>query len=145
MRVVIDTNIVVSALITAYGPSARIIDLIILGQITPVFDDRIIAEYREVLARPKFNFHERDINALMDLLDAEGESIVAAPLIGVALPDSDDLQFLEVATMAPCPLITGNKKHYPESALRGISAESPILVMSPAEFLEQEAAGGDES
>ncbi|MHB0914885.1 MAG: putative toxin-antitoxin system toxin component, PIN family [Thermoleophilia bacterium] len=100
----IDTSVVVSALINPHGPSARIIDLIILGRITPVFDDRITAEYRAVLARSKFGFEASDIDALMELLAGEDESIVAAPLVVVDLPDADDLPFLEVAVTASCSL-----------------------------------------
>ena len=145
MRVVLDTNIVVSALINSHGSSARNIDLFILGKITPVFDDRIIAEYREVLARPKFKFHEQDIDNLMELLEAEGESIVATPLVGLDMPDSDDTPFLEVAITASCPVVTGNQKHFPETVISRLVVESTINIISPADFIEHLVAGKKEA
>jgi len=139
VRVVIDTNIVISALISSHGSPARIIDLIVLGRLTPVFDDRIMAEYREVLARPKFNFQAQDINALLDLFEAEGESIVALPLDAEDLPDSDDAPFLEVAITASCPLVTGNTKHFPEKEIGKLIKETSTQIMTPAELFRHEA------
>jgi predicted nucleic acid-binding protein len=62
--VVADTNILVSALLTD-GPPARIVDLIAEGKIRPCFDDRILAEYWDVLSRPKFGFPSARINRLI--------------------------------------------------------------------------------
>ncbi|RLC74149.1 MAG: putative toxin-antitoxin system toxin component, PIN family, partial [Chloroflexi bacterium] len=96
MKVVINTNILVSALINPFGPPARVIDLVLLKELKPVFDDRILAEYREVLRREKFNFNPEDIDALLAFFEAEGEKVIAPPL-DVSLPDPDDRPFLEVA------------------------------------------------
>ena len=139
MRAVLDTNVIISGLISSHGAPARIIDLIVLGRLTPVFDDRIMAEYREVLARPKFSFQARDIEVLLDLFEAEGESIVALPLDVEDLPDSDDAPFLEVAISASCPLVTGNTKHYPEKKIGKLIKETSTLIMTPAELLRHEA------
>ncbi len=98
------------------------------GDIQVAYDDRLLAEYREVLARPKFSFAPEDVAALLAYLEAEGERVTARPLRH-ALPDADDLPFLEVATQAGAVLITGNVAHYP-SAVRGA-----VQVYAPAEFL----------
>lgn len=129
MRVVIDTNVLVSALINPFGPPARILDLVLLGELKPVFDDRILAEYREVLKRERFDFDLEDVDALLAFFESEGERMIALPL-NISLPDPDDLPFLEVAVTAEVDaLITGNPAHYPSELCGG------IRVLKPAEFL----------
>ncbi len=125
---VLDTNILVSALLSAFGPPARVLDLALAGEIRPVYDDRILAEYVEVLARPGFGFAEEDVANVLAFLQTEGEGVTALPL-SIALPEPDNAPFLEVAAQAHAVLITGNARHYPE-AIRG-----PIRVVSLAEFL----------
>lgn len=128
--VVLDTNILVSALLSPYGPPARVLDLALAGEVRLVFDDRLLAEYREVLARPKFKFTREDVQALLAYLEAEGEPVVALPLL-VALPDADDMPFLEVAAQAGAILIIGNKAHYVVA-----EAETSVMIMTPREFLD---------
>jgi putative PIN family toxin of toxin-antitoxin system len=128
MLVVLDTNILVSALLSPFGPPARVLDLLLGGDIRAAYDDRLLAEYREVLARPKFGFAPEDVAAVLAYLEADGERVTARPLPH-PLPDVDDLPFLEVATQAGAVLITGNAAHYPP-ALRG-----SVRVYAPAEFL----------
>lgn len=126
--VVLDTNILVSALLSPFGQPARVLDLVLTGEVRLAFDDRLMAEYREVLARPKFGFRQEDVQALIDYLLAEGEPVVALPLF-VTLPDSDDLPFLEVAAQANAVLVTGNKAHYQ-------GAPTIAVVLTPREFLD---------
>lgn len=126
--VVLATNILVSALLSAHGQPARVLDLAQAGEIRPIYDDRILAEYIDVLARPKFGFAEGDVAHVLAFIQAEGESVIALPL-AVALPDADDPPFLEVATQAHATLVTGNTLHYPE-AVRGMTK-----VLTPADFL----------
>ena len=128
MLVVLDTNILVSALLSPFGPPARVLDMLLGGDIRAAYDDRLMAEYREVLARPKFSFAPEDVASLLAYLEADGERVTARPL-PQALPDADDLPFLEVATQAGAALITGNAMHYPPAA-RGA-----VRVYAPAEFL----------
>jgi len=128
MLVVLDTNILVSALISPFGPPARVLDMVLGGDIQVAYDDRLLAEYREVLARPKFSFAPEDVAALLAYLETDGEHMTARSLPH-ALPDADDLPFLEVATQAGAVLITGNVVHYPP-AVRGA-----VQVNTPAEFL----------
>lgn len=128
--VVLDTNILVSALLSPYGPPARVLDLVLAGEVRPAFDDRLQSEYREVLLRPKFSLDAADVEALLDFLQVEGEPVVALPLF-VALPDADDLPFLEVAVQADAILVTGNKAHYGV-----IGEEISAVVMTPREFLD---------
>jgi putative PIN family toxin of toxin-antitoxin system len=128
MLVVLDTNILVSALLSPFGPPARVLDLLLSGDIRAAYDDRLMAEYREVLARAKFSFAPEDVATVLAYLEADGERVTARPLPCV-LPDPDDLPFLEVATLAEVVLITGNAAHYPE-AVRG-----EVKVVASGEFI----------
>lgn len=128
MLVVLDTNILVSALLSPFGPPARVLDLVLSGDIRAAYDDRLLAEYREVLARPKFSFAPEEVVVVLDYLETDGERVTARPL-PCDLPDPDDLPFLEVAAQAEAVLITGNTAHYPEAVRGG------VRVVAPGEFV----------
>lgn len=130
MIIVLDTNILVSALITPFGNAARILDLVLRGDIRILYDDRILSEYREVLLRPKFGFEAKDVDILIDYLEAEGIRITPY-VINELLVDKDDIPFLEVAISGEAnALITGNKRHFKTRHARRLK------IMNPEEFLE---------
>ncbi len=129
MRIVLDTNVLVSGLLNPYGPPGRIVLLAAAGDVQLCYDPRILGEYLDVLSRPKFAFHPEQVEALLDQICAEGESVVPRPL-GHPLPDPDDDMFLEVAIGAAVDyLVTGNIRHYPARSRGG------ILVISPTQFV----------
>ena len=68
MKIVVDTNVLVSALIRAEGIPARILDVILTGQVKIVLDHRIYAEYHDVLLRPEFGFAPEPVDNLLDFL-----------------------------------------------------------------------------
>lgn len=129
MRVVIDTNVIVSALLNPYGIPAEILRLVLSGGIVPVYDSRIINEYREVLSRPKFKFNMMNIDIIIKEIEVTGSLVLPATL-KFSLPDPDDNIFLEaaIAAEAVC-MITGNKTHFPGRLC------SAIRVCSPSEFV----------
>ena len=51
---VLDTDVVVSGLLSPYGPPGRLLDMVVSRQLRVTLDDRIEDEYRHVLARPRF-------------------------------------------------------------------------------------------
>ena len=126
MLVVIDTNILVSALWSKNGAPARVLNLIISGGLIPCYDYRILSEYKEVLTRPKFKFTGGEVSALLDWISDTGRSVVAEPL-NVDFSDEADKKFYEVAKFCGAKLITGNIKHFPK--------DNAVLTVS--EFLEQ--------
>ncbi len=127
MRCVIDTNILVSGLINSSGKPVRILLLVNEGLISPVYDFRIIKEYKEVLKRPKFGFPLELVDFLIENLFAYGESVVALPL-DKEFEDPFDKAFYEVSISAKVDfLITGNKKHFPEEK----------WIVTPDEFLKK--------
>jgi putative PIN family toxin of toxin-antitoxin system len=129
VRVVIDTNILISALLTPFGNAARILDLALSGELQVIYDDRIISEFQDVLLRPKFDFDKGDVDELLSFIEAEGFKVTAIPL-NEKLIDEDDLPFIEAAiTGMADALITGNKRHF-----AGKPAKK-MRIMTPDEFL----------
>lgn len=127
MRIVLDTNVLVSGLLKSTGPPARLVDLVLAGAVMVLYDERIMAEYREVLIRPKFKFDADDVASVCDYIEGEGERIKAAAL-ALVLEDRDDLPFLEVACSGKArALVTGNPRHFPK--------ECEIPILSPKQFL----------
>jgi len=130
VRVVVDTNVLVSGLLSPYGPPSRIVHMIASGALTLCIDARIMTEYADVLSRPRFAFPREDIQALLDQIKASGLVVAADPLPS-ALPDSTDEPFLEVAFAGQVAcLITGNLKDFPAAARKGLN------VRAPSDFLD---------
>lgn len=129
-RVVLDTNVVVSALLNPYGAPGRIWDLVLARHLSLAFDDRILIEYDTVLRRPKFRFSPKLIHTVLAICSVS-EPTPAEPWPSTALPDPSDAMFLEVAQAASCPLITGNLRHFPKALCR------PVTVLAPDAFLRQ--------
>lgn len=130
MKIVLDTNVLVSGLLTPFGPSGEILRIVFSGELTLCLDARILAEYKEVLERPNFKFDREHISVLLDFIKQYGQFISSAPL-QMRLPDPDDEPFLEVAVSARVlSLVTGNSIHYPPSPFQGIN------IFSPSRFVE---------
>ncbi len=132
--IVLDTNVLVSGLLNAYGPPGRVIDSLLMGSVGIAYDDRVWGEYNDVLARPKFKFDPHRVSALLHFLKMNGRFIPASPLSqlnSALVPDMDDLPFAEVAVAANVDaLVTGNVKHF--SFLETYN----VPVLSPTEFVQ---------
>ena len=79
MKAVIDTNVIVSALLTPSGPSARIVALVLNGTITIVYDNKILAEYIDVLNREELKISKEWVRLVIDFISKEGEFMIASP------------------------------------------------------------------
>jgi uncharacterized protein len=130
VRIVLDTNVLVSGLLSPMGPPGRIVDLIAAERLTVLFDDRVVNEYRDVLARPRLRIEPAEATAVLDLIVHTGHYVPAAP-IDVELPDPDDVPFLEIAVAAAADaLVTGNERHF-----RPVRGAHRATIHSPAAFL----------
>ena len=129
MLIVLDTNVLVSGLLTPFGVCGTIVRMITTEDINIFYDARIICEYRDVLYRPKFSFNLNHVSVLLEYLEHSGTAVAASPLKH-SLPDRDDDCFLETALMAKSDyLVTGNTAHFPKHLRCGVA------VVNPGEFL----------
>lgn len=130
MKIVLDTNVLLSGLLTPFGSSGEIVRMGFAGKLALCLDVRILSEYREVLFRPKFQFNKEHVNTLLRFISPNGIFPATIPLKD-PLPGMDDEPFLEVAVGAAAKcLITGNTAHFPPSLRQGVT------VLSPSEFIE---------
>jgi putative PIN family toxin of toxin-antitoxin system len=125
---VIDTNVIVSALLSRNHDSAtvKVLDYLYDRVIVPVYNSEIIEEYAAVLRRPKFNFSEETVCAVVEAIKKGG---IDSSRIGSneQLPDPKDIVFYEVALANEDSfLVTGNTKHFPKKP----------FVVTPAEMLQ---------
>jgi uncharacterized protein len=114
IRVVLDTNIVMSALLNPRGALAQVFLMIILEPDTQVcVSGDIFAEYEDVLRRPRFSRSDGDIQAALRTI--REKALWVKPLEKIhASPDPDDNIFLECAQASAAHyLVTGNVKHFP--------------------------------
>lgn len=129
MRLVVDTNVLVSGLLTPFGAPGVIVGLIAAGRLRLCYDARILAEYGDVLRRSSFPFSEEDVALFLAQVRAQGELVVPEPL-SIGLRHADDEPFLEVAAAAMVEfLVTGNLRHFPEGIWKGIRIVSPRQLL----------------
>ena len=113
---VIDTNVIVSAMLKWNSVPGNILELAIEGPITPVLNEKILEEYREVLLRPKFHFTDKIVSEVIEAI--KRRTIFAdEERIDIELPDPKDRVFYEVVMeqrkSSDAYLVTGNIKHFP--------------------------------
>ena len=125
---IIDTNIIVSALLSRHADSStvKILDHVFDRTLIPVYNDEILNEYSTVLRRAKFNFSEQLINATLDAIKQSGfssERIASDE----NLPDPKDIVFYEITlSVNGAYLVTGNTKHFPQKP----------FVVTPTEMVQ---------
>lgn len=127
---VIDTNVLVSALLSSKDDTAtvQVLGKVITGEIIPVYSNVITKEYREVLSRRKFGFSADLIEYLMSAIEKYGILVDPSPS-GITLPDMKDVPFYEIVLEKRddnAYLVTGNIKHFPKK---------PFIV-TPRELLD---------
>jgi len=121
---VLDTNVLVSGLLSPSGPPGRLVDVLLGRRLRLALDDRIEIEYREVLARPRLGIEPVRREAFLAILQFQ-EHVIALPWPHEPPPDEDDVASLEVALQVPeRTVVTGNLKHFP-TGCRG-----PVSVLS---------------
>ncbi len=134
IRAVLDTNVIVSALLQPLGPPARVFLLAVSGSIQLCISGQVYAEYEEVIRRPRFRRPETTITAALDIVREKGFWVRPADAIRACVDPDDDI-FLECAAAAQADyLATGNLKHFPSSWMN-------TRVVTPSEFLD--ALSGD--
>jgi len=129
IRVVIDTNVLVSALLTSGGLPEAVINLAISGEVRWFASEPVLTEYEAVLKRPRLAIDSGKAADAMARIRA-AVSIVSPPMRIAESSDPGDNQFLECAEAARAHyLITGNIRHFPD-----IWKETRIVT--PREFID---------
>lgn len=136
MRIVLDTDVLVSGLLSPFGPPGEIVRMVSSGAVRLCVDARLIVEYDEVLHRPRFSFDPDAVAALIDFIESSSDTAASSPL-AVRLPDADDEPFVEVAVACGADvLVTGNLMHFPND----LCANVPVV--SPAQFIDMVRSAG---
>lgn len=114
IRVVIDTNILVSALLQPEGLPAAVLMLALSGEVQLCLSDAVFAEYDEVIRRPHLKRPPEVIEGTLQSIRKLGHWV--KPSVQVEeCSDPDDNAFLECAQAAKADyLVTGNQRHFPE-------------------------------
>jgi probable toxin-antitoxin system toxin component, PIN family len=126
---VIDTNVIVSALISKNIDSnpGKVFRAIVQERIVPLYNDEILAEYRCVLSRPKFHLAPALIETVLKAIIVDGLNLDRVPATGIDFPDPKDIVLYEIAiSKENAYLVTGNIKHFPVRS----------FIVSPAEMVE---------
>lgn len=126
---VIDTNVIVSALISKNIDSnpGKVFRAIVQERIVPLYNDEILEEYRCVLSRPKFHLAPDLIETVLKAIIVDGLNLDRVPATGIDFPDPKDIVFYEISiSKENAYLVTGNIKHFPVRS----------FIVSPAEMVE---------
>lgn len=115
---VIDTNVLVSALLSWDSVPGSVLEQALTGEITPALSTEILDEYDEVLKRPKFSFDESLVQLVLDGIIQR--AVFIDPIeTDTLLPDANDTVFYNLTVTARennknAYLVTGNLIHFPE-------------------------------
>ncbi len=125
---VIDTNVLVSALLPSQKISnpTMVLQEVFRGRITPVYNEEILDEYKEVLSREKFHIHQVRIDTVINHIKNTGLKLDRTKSWEGVFPDPKDVVFYEVTlSKDDAYLVTGNIKHFPKKP----------FVVTPAEMV----------
>src|SRR5271163_4624226 len=128
IRAVLDTNVVVSAVLTPSGPLASVLDLAALRQFRCYLSESILDEYENVLARTHLRLDQNLVRKSIDRLKRSAIHVVPRKKVRVSSDPADD-KFLECAIEARADyVVTGNVRHFP-------ARFQDIRIISPRQFL----------
>jgi len=124
-KVVLDTNIIVSALWTSAGNPSKILDMFLIDKVLLYYDSAIMEEYQQVLNRPRLKFSPEEVSWTLNKVHQKG-IIITSEISTIQMIDETDRKFYDTAKTAGAILITGNIKHYPIED----------FIMPPADFVK---------
>ena len=128
LRAVIDTNVLVSAILRKDGIPGLVLDAVWQRKVVPVYAIELIDEYREVLTRPKFGFPAPEVRRLIEDMAGLGRQVEIIYQPPAGFPDPKDWPVIATALAGGCLVVTGNIKHFPP--------ETGVKALTPREFFE---------
>ncbi|MEA2068117.1 MAG: putative toxin-antitoxin system toxin component, PIN family [Verrucomicrobiota bacterium] len=135
MRIVCDTNVLVSGVLFN-GPPRRILERVALGKIENAISLEILAEAKDVLARPKFGLSSEQVAGIIETFTETFMLVAPVERVRVVENDPDDDRILEAARAAKADLIISGDKH-----LLSLGIWSNVEIISPAVFMERHGNG----
>jgi putative PIN family toxin of toxin-antitoxin system len=139
IRIVLDTNVIVSAHLHEAGLEATVFLLALSRRIIFCVSEPILAEYAGVLRRRKFALDPHRVIRSLEQIRSAGRSVRPKRTL-TACPDPEDNRFLECAEAGGADyLITGNKRHFPThwGKIRMVNAREFLEITGPELFLPQ--------
>jgi uncharacterized protein len=130
-RVVLDTNVLISALLFG-GTPREILHMIIAGVIDCSISSAILDELREVLQRPKFGFSAQQALSVVEELSDLCEVVSPSKRVYAVKNDPDDNRILECALQAKADVVVSGDAH-----LLALSTHEGVRILSPSDFLKQ--------
>jgi putative PIN family toxin of toxin-antitoxin system len=130
-RVVLDTNVLVSALRSRLGVSFRLLSLVGQARFAVQVSAPLVAEYEAVLKRGQLALSDGQVDDVIDFLCANSEHHKIFYLWRPVLKDPDDDFLLELAVKAQATIVTWNLADFKKASTLGVS------VMDPRSFLQQ--------
>lgn len=133
LRLVIDTNVIVSAALKPDGLQRTVLLLAITKPASLYVSDAILAEYKEVLARPELRIRKGLRQQLLQLIKSHSRLVRVASTLKVAGDPGDD-KFLECADAARADyLVSGNVRHFPKfwKKTKVITSREFINIVAP--------------
>jgi len=124
--VVLDTNILVSAMLTINGIPARIIEMALDGELSVCYNSNILLEYNNVLYRPQFSFNAKKVQNIVSTITELGIELTPTAS-NFPMTHESDRKFYDLHKAANAILITGNIKHFPKES----------TIIKPADFISQ--------
>jgi putative PIN family toxin of toxin-antitoxin system len=132
IRAVLDTNVLVSAVLKG-GNEQRVLRLGLARQFELVVSAPVLAEYEDVLKRPRFGLSAAEASRVVKEIRAVA-MMVAPATVATGSPDEDDNRFLECAEAVKAEyLVTGNTRHFPKAwkETRIVTARQFLEVLTP--------------
>jgi len=130
--VILDTSVIVAAHLSAQGAASSLLSAFYSDQLRLAHTPAIVAEYAEVLARPKFAAFITDQSriALLMKLRSSGEQVTPVPVPDDEWPDPDDLPFVAAALATPDKiLVTLNPRDFAPAKRHGVHVLSPSTAI----------------
>ncbi len=132
-RVVLDTNVVVSALLKPQGLEDQVLRLGLAGKLRLCISPAVLAEYALVLPRPRLKLQPSEISRALGKLSQASVMVHPSLALNVSSHEADN-RFLECAEAAAADyLVTGNAKHFPQrhKTTRIINARQMLELLAP--------------
>lgn len=131
MRIVLDTNVLISALGWKGGNEYKIAQKCFNRQITLISAIETMEEFRKVALRPKFGFGVEEIDEFISALIEVCEIIEPKDKFNVVTQDPSDNKFLDAAVSGKADFIISGDKH-----LLNLKEFKGIKILTPKEFLD---------